>query len=534
MTSYISEKFKVVASKAFRDSLKEALSKSIAYVFIGKTLPFENETQPPSMTDTPLEERNNWDNMVGAKRVLPKDVELVIPRYNWRPGARYKQYDDTVPIENLLTETEVNGEVIYPMYVMTSEGNVYKCLCNNVSQTSEVEPTGNFTENNGFIQTELGNSTNYLWKYMYNIKLTNKFLTDEWMPVPYIQANTSYIEYNYDEENLVDGALNKIKVTNSGVDYYHTEINVAPYTTGQTELYITDTIDLTSTNLIRPFMSVSGNGIFDNKTFITDVDGNRPKTLLLSTPTIGFGGGTNIDNRLSITTRVVIEGDGTETLTSVRLSTANTVEKIDVLNAGIDYTKANVFVYGSGVNAEARAILPPKFGHGYNPAVELGANNVMIISRVGEIDSTENDKIPDDIFFRQYGLLINPHKYGEETRINENTALEAVSLTIKLNLLAPSNFQIGEMVYQGTLQNPTFIGYVVSQESNILRLNNFFKAPNLSTLLIGSQSNKENRILSFTNPDLEKYSGDIIFAKNIQNIQRSVAQAEEIKLVFQF
>ena len=263
MTSYISQKFKTQAAKAFRDSFKQATNKVIGYVFLGKTLEFPNESSPPSMEDSPLVERDNWENMVGGKRILPKDVELVIPRYDWQPGRRYKQYDDSMPLDELLTATDIGGgEFIYPMYVMTAEGNVYKCLCNNVSQTSEVEPTGNFTENDGFIQTEVGSNTNYLWKYMYNVKLTNKFLTDQWMPVPYIQANTSYLEYNYDDSNLVDGTLNKIKVTNGGSGYYHPTINVAPFVTGQTTLYITDINGdtdetLISTNFIKTNIKIS-------------------------------------------------------------------------------------------------------------------------------------------------------------------------------------------------------------------------------------------------------------------------------------
>jgi hypothetical protein len=539
MTSYISQKFKTQASKAFRDSFKQATSKVIGYVYLGKTLEFPNESSPPSMTDTPLTEKDNWENMVGGKRILPKDVEMVIPRYNWQPGARYKQYDDSVSLDELLSESVVNDEIIYPMYVMNSEGNVYKCLCNNVSQTSEVEPTGNFTENEGFIQTEVGSNTNYLWKYMYNVKLTNKFLTDEWMPIPYIQANTSYLEYNYNDSNLVDGTLNKIKVINSGTGYYHPTINVSPFVAGQTQLYITDIngdtdATLTTTDLIKDDMSVSGNGIYENRTHISFINFSQPRTIYLSTATIGPGGGNISSNKLDIETRIVIDGDGTETVTSARLSTSNTIEKIDVINSGTGFTRANVSIYGSGLNAEARVILPPKFGHGYNPAVEFGANNVMIISRIGEIDSTENNKVPNDIFFRQYGILVEPHKYGEEDAIEEKNALESVSLTLKLDLLAAAEFQIGEMVYQGTLENITFSGYVVSKNLNEVRLNKTYKTPNEELLLIGSFSNKQNRILSVTNPDLEKYSGNILFAKNIVKVQRSEAQAEEIKLVFQF
>ena len=243
-TSYTSFKSKILTAKAFRDSFKESVLKSIGYVYIGKTTEFPDEQDPPSMVDLPNQERDNWNNMVGAKRVLPKDIEFVIPRVLWQPNTKYKQYDDTVPLEELNSITIVNNEPIYPMYVMTSEGNVYKCLCNNVSSASQVEPTGNYTENVGFIQTESGDENGYLWKYMYNIKASNKFLTPDWMPVPYIQPSTNYTDYNYNTENLLDGSLNKIVVTNSGEQYFHPQLNVEPFVAGATELLVTDDIDL--------------------------------------------------------------------------------------------------------------------------------------------------------------------------------------------------------------------------------------------------------------------------------------------------
>ena len=533
-TSYTSFKSKILTAKAFRDSFKESVLKSIGYVYIGKTTEFPDEQDPPSMVDLPNQERDNWNNMVGAKRVSPKDIEFVIPRVLWQPNTKYKQYDDTVPLEELNSITIVNNEPIYPMYVMTSEGNVYKCLCNNVSSASQVEPTGNYTENVGFIQTESGDENGYLWKYMYNIKASNKFLTPDWMPVPYIQPSTNYTDYNYNTENLLDGSLNKIVVTNSGEQYFHPQLNVEPFVAGATELLVTDDIDLSDSIFVKANMAVTGNGIFANETYITNVSSAEPRKLFLSRPTVSAGGGNVLGNTLTLKTRVVVDGDGTPTITSVRLNNLNQIEKIDVINAGINYTRANVTIYGSGTGATARAVFPPKYGHGHNPAMELAATNVMIISRVGEIDSTESGKIPDDIFFRHYGLLINPHKYGEVDRVTELNAPNSISQTLNLELLGVSSFIVGEMIYQGDINNPSFVGYVVSQELNVVRLNNVYKTIDTNLFVKGVDSGRQYRILEVINPDLQPYSGHILYARNFTKIQRSQAQAEEVKLVFQF
>lgn len=525
-SSYTSLKLKTTVTKNFRDSFKEVSPKKIGYIFLSKSSEYPNENLVTNLVDTVVQEKEIWDNMLLAKKVIPKDIELVIPRYNWTANTEYKQYDDAVNLQDLLT-SDGDGE---PMYVINLDGDVYKCLCNNVGSLSTVEPTGNFTENDGFIQTADG----YLWKYMYNVKRGNKFLTEEWIPVPFIQSNTDFIAYNYNSDSSIEGSLNKIKVTNQGQNYFHTTLNVEPFLANTSELLISDDIDLTVSNTINVNMLLSGTGIFENQTYITTINPSKPKTLILSEPTISAGGGNTTANLISVLTRVVIDGDGTETTTSVSLSSNNNIEKIEVVNAGINYTKANVIIYGSGTEATARAILPPKFGHSYNPAIELGASNVMIISRIGEVDATENNIIPTDINFRQYGLLINPHKYNEEQPMNENNSLDVISQTLDLTLLSFSNYTVGEMVYQGNVNNPTFVGYVVFQDSNVVKLNNVYKEPSVGSLLIGTESGSRNPVVSIENKDLEPYTGDILFARNILKVQRSIAQAEEVKLVFQF
>ena len=544
-TNYISRKTKVFNSKIFRDSFKESTPRKIGYIFLSKSSEYEDENVAPNLVDNVRQEKEIWDNMILGKRIVPKDVELVIPLQTWKFNTVYKQYDDTFNLDSLLVtsaRTDSNGQTsedanVYPMYVRNSEGNVYKCLSNTSSFGSLVEPTGTYTQNGGFIQTELNETGNYLWKYMYNVKNSNKFYTDDfsnkWIPVPYIQANTNFDDYNYNTSNLIEGSLNKIIVTNPGSNYYHTSINVAAFSAGSNTLTILDDIDLTTSNTIEVNMAVSGNGIYANETYITTINSLQPKTLYLSQPTVGPGGGTSSINLINIKTRVVIDGEGSNTVTNVVLSNTG-ISRIDVTTVGVGYVRANVTIYGSGSNATARAVLPPKFGHGYNPAMELGASNVMILSRIGEVDATENNIIPTDIYFRQYGLLINPYKYNDSDAMSETNALDVILQTLSVELLSFSNFTVDEMVYQGNLNSPDFIGYVVSQKDNVVELNNVYKQPILGKLIVGSSSGNQSVVVDYENPDLKPYAGDIIYGKNILKVQRSVAQAEEVKFVFQF
>jgi hypothetical protein len=531
--SYISEKLKTVAAKNFVDSFKTNLpSKLIGYIFLSKSSEYTNENEITSdLIDTVEREKQIWDDMILAKKIIENNINLILPNYQWSVNTRYKQYDDTIPLKDLLNITIEGNDIIRPMFVINRSGDVYKCISNNLNSLSVSEPKSSYAQNKGFIQTDFDS---YIWKYMFNVKLSSKFLTEDWIPVPYIQANTSYLEYNYDSNSIIKGTLNNIIVTDSGTNYYHTQVSVEPFLAGTTELTVSDNIDLTTSNTIFVNMAVSGTGIFLNNTHIRELSGLRK--IILSKPTISSGGGNSTSNLITISTRVEIIGDGTETTTSVELNSNNTIKQIVVTNTGINYTQANVIIYGSGTGAKARVILPPKLGHGYNPAIELGASNVMVVSRIGEIDATENNKIPVGINFRQYGLLVNPHKYNENQPMTSNNFLSVVSQTLDLIMAQPSSvYEIGEMVYQGNISNPSFVGYVVSQNGNLLRLNNFYKNVNIGTLLlIGKNSQKSNIVINVKNPDLEPYTGDIIFARNILKVPRSLAQAEEVKLVFQF
>lgn len=527
MSSYTSNQLKTFTAKSFRDSFKEVSPRRIGYVFISNSLEYPNPSVIPSIVDSVDAEKQIWDNMIAAKKIIPKDVELVIPRYDWRPDTRYKQYDDKVPLADLLSESMDGDQVVYPMYAMNADGDVFLCICNNVNNVSTSEPIGNFTENNGFIVVDGA----FIWKYMYNIKLSNKFLTEEWMPVPYIQANTVYTDYDYSAGDVIPGTLYKIIVTNGGSNYQHSTINVEPFSVGTSVLTVNDSINFAN---INTNMAITGTGIFENNTYITAIDSGA-NTITLSTPTISSGGGTATANAISIKTRVVVDGDGTETICSVRLNTlTKSISKIDVINAGINYTRANVTIYGSGTGATARVVLPPKLGHSYNPAVELGASNVMLVSRIGETDATENNVIPTEINFRQYGLLVNPYKYGSNTTITDVGSTDVISQTLDLTLTNLSDFEIGEKVYQGNVNNPSFSAYVVYQEGNIVKLNNVYKTPTVGVNLIGTQSGDLNPVVSIKNPDLRPYTGEVLFAKNITSVNRSIAQSEEVKLVFQF
>ena len=215
-TTLSTKKLGFTASENFKESFFEA-SPTIGYIFIGNHLAYPNETSPTTLTDSVFEEKAIWDNMFAAKKITGNDVELVIPKVSWTGSTKYKQFDDVVAVEDLLTGD--NTLNVKPMYVVTTNKDVYKCLSNNSSANSTVEPTGDYVSSNGNVATADG----YLWKYMYHIPTSSKFTSDEWVPAP---TSTNELDYGVDKIGVVDGELTTIVVTNTGSGYYENNVDV--------------------------------------------------------------------------------------------------------------------------------------------------------------------------------------------------------------------------------------------------------------------------------------------------------------------
>jgi hypothetical protein len=528
-TEIVSFYLKHIAAQRFKQSFTEDSLRNVGYIFIGKSTEYEDEETPEDVSDTLSNTRIVWDNMYAGKKITAGDVEFVIPNQQWESGKIYKQFDDQKDISDLLSISEnyINGQNAYPMYVINSEGNVYKCLCNDTGLPSLEEPIGDFTVNDGFIYT----SDNLLWKYMYNIRQSNKFLSDEWIPVPGEISDVNFVDYNLNQSNLVDGALVKIVVTNPGTNYFHSNITVQSFSSGETVLSVIGG----SLNNVYENMTIEGDGIVPG-TYIIEIDRLASiQKITLSNFTTGAGGG--FSSAIQVKTRVVVEGDG-ELLptTYVELNENNGLRKIVVSNYGVGYNYADVVIYGSGSDASARVVLPPKYGHGFDPAKELGAKSVMIVERIGEVDSTENGLISVETSFRQYGLLINPHKYGDDFRITEQTANSVITQTTNITLAGVGNpYPLDTMVYQGSVSKPFFTGIVNSQDLTTIRLTNIRGTPAIGSLLFSETDPSSGRaVFSVKNPELEPYTGDIVYIKNITKVERSLGQAEEIKFVIQF
>lgn len=441
--SSVSRRLGYERAYTFYDSfVTTANDAAVGYVMLGRNIAWDANDTVPAIYDTENTLFDTYNNFLGGKKITGNDVFPVIPRVNWAANTVWTQYDDT---SNTLFSSANS------MYVYASGGNVYKCLDNANGAYSTIEPANNYTSANGFTSPGDG----YLWKYMYKVPSSSKFLTSSWMPVPLTQTSAYFGFAN----NIIVGAISRIILTNGGLGYSNTNTTVI----------------------------VTGSGASGNVTANVNANGN--------------------------------------------------VISVTLVNRGSGYLRSNtrIAVNGSGTGATIRYILSPYGGHGFNPARELGANSVMLSVKVGEVDSTEGLKITANNDFRQVGLLMRPHRYGENTAVVTANANIAVTMVTQIILTSGSSYLQDELVYQGnSVSNSVFSANVSDVFINAVETTHRRGTPVPGALLIGQTSGISRTLVAYTNPDLDEESGDLVYTENRAPVIRSSGQAEWVKIVLNF
>lgn len=491
MSAIVSESLRVHHAKQFVESLSEP-AKDYYYLFIGRPVSWpEGDATVPAPEDTAARlEFDYWRDIVALRRINTQDVAHVVPTHQWTANEQYVMYDHRTSQRDLANSA---------FYIVTPapERAVYKCIhdgrTNSVSGASRslVKPVigGDVTA----LVTSAGNLNEYVWKYLYTISSDDaaKFQTTTWMPV----------------RNPVDDGTE-------------------------------DSDAFTIFDTARS----SGNGAIQS--IVIDSGGS--------------------DYTGDVTAEII--GDGTGAVAQPVVS-GNKVTSINVIAGGQDYTWATVRVSTSntGSGATASAIISPRHAHansngtfyvtnhGINLIDELFAKRVMLsIELDGDTDGlvTGND-------YRRVGIIRNPVLYGTNTRATANTYKQTTVLTVTPR--AEVEFTLDELVWQ---PDSNAYGVVVQIAGNDLSLVNVvgtFEA-NKTVYGIGNGSVDGHGIgsvkpvpatpevftpvvppsgsiataLSVVYPQLQPFSGDILFVNHRTPVVRANNQTELIRTILTF
>ena len=518
MAAIITDQIRILNARNFLSGV--TTSGSSYYSFIG--LPNATDIQsdwdndPPAPIDNFDYQNEVWETVLGLKKITSSDVKLVVPKITWRSGNIYDLYRHDYSTSNTASVSGATGLYGSFFYVMNSDYRVYICLQNG---TSPDNPNGSPSlDEPTFVDLEPraagASGDGYIWKYLYTISPSDivKFDSTNYIPVPgdWFESTT----HSAVRDNAVDGSIKTVVIANRGA---------------------------------------------------------------------GLGAAS------AVYYNVPIKGNGNGAECTITMNADSQVGSVVISNQGSGYTWGNVDLVAGGVPTGTTrpvldVIITPKGGHGADIYRELGTKNVLMYSRF------ENDiQNPDFITGNQVarvGIVEKPNTFGTNTPLQTDKASAVLALRLTGAGYSSASYDADSFVSQTVSTGTTAIARVVNYDPNTGVLKvwqdrsqsgfntvgaaitnpqygfdqvDFTASPGTGGSLVvtggsisggltidstftGISTVINNRTFylgqSFTNgianPEVAKFSGNIIYVDNRPSVTRSSNQKEDIKVILQF
>jgi hypothetical protein len=446
--------------------------------------------------------------MIAMKKIAADDIRPVVRKIQWASATIYDMYRHNVNRNNLSKPSNKTSLYASNYYIVNSEFRVYICLNNGIDpenpngrpsldepKFTDLEPRAAGTSGDG-----------YVWKYLYTISPSDviKFDSLNFIAIPVDWETNS--DYSPVRNNAsTSGQLKTITITNRG--------------------------------------------------------------FLVGPPNITYS-------------RVPIKGDGEGAECTIVVNNDSKVESITISNGGSGYTYGSVDLIGGSVPTGSGTptfdvIIPPPGGHGADIYSELGSTNVLIYSRI-ENDEQNPDFVTGTSVAR-IGIIEDPKGFQSNTVISDDRASTLYGIVLKGQSpneddYRSTTFEQNAVITQTVGTGVTAVGRVVSYDAQTgtqklnptygYKLNKFTSTtlsggslkilggskdlyidqgfgtdtnPGISTVI----NNKtyylgQTFIKGVAAPEVEKYSGTVLYVDNRPSITRSVNQREDIKVILQF
>ena len=453
------------------DNFINTLSSNSIYMFIGRSYAWDDENNPPVPLDNPAYRRDAYDQMIALKKLSSNNVIPVIRKITWTSGITYDMYRPDYTTGN-------------------TEGNPYR-------YPSKISANGYTTLNYG-AQFYVINEFYQVYKCLYNGQSP---------------SNPSGVPSTVEPTGISTSPI----VTSDGYRWKYL-YTIPTY-------YVLNFINDYYIPTPYPGSSFPPESAVTNSAVPGAID-----TAVVTNRGTGYNNGTY--------TNIPISGDGTGGILTIVVSNGQ-ISSATVTSPGSNYTFASINIssigLGAGSDGAIEVVVPPKYGHGSNPYLELGAYRLMVHTTV----PYNEPQFPTDISYRRIGLISNPYIKGSTTVATASDISQLYSVTLSSS---SGNFQIGEIINQAST-NAT--GRVVSWDSTnkILRYyQDRFDGTYQQNLVSFSGTNTITGFISgvtgtpstYTQPGIEKSTGKILYIDNRVAVNRSASQTEDIKVVVEF
>ena len=518
MAAIITDQIRILNARNFLAGVTTTGSSYYSFIGLPNATDIQSnwDSNPPAAVDNFDYENETWETMIGLKKITSSDVKLVVPKIVWKSGNTYDMYRHDYSTSNTAKVSGATNLYSSFFYVMNSDYRVYICLQNG---TTPETPNGSPSlDEPTFVDLEPraagASGDGYVWKYLYTISPSDivKFDSTNYIPVPSDWADSDTNASVRD--NAVDGSIKIVTITNRGV---------------------------------------------------------------------GLG------TANAIYTNVPIKGNGTGAKCTITMNADSQVDSIVVSSQGSGYSYGNVDLVAGGVPTGTtrpvfNVIISPQGGHGADIYRELGTKNVLLYSRF------ENDiQNPDFITGNQVarvGIVEKPNTFGTNTPLTADKASAVTALRLTGIGYSSATYEADSFVTQTVSTGSTAVARVINydQSTGVLKVwqdrsqsgfntvgaaitnpqygfdqVDFTASPSgdgsltvtggsisggltIDSTFTGVSTVINNRTFylgqSFTNgianPEVAKYSGNIIYVDNRPSVTRSTNQKEDIKVILQF
>lgn len=437
------------------------------YIAVGRS----QQWQPSVNTDVPPTPVNT-------------DREQRLFRYSMQSIKAVESFSFVVPLFDWSANTvysafndNVSGQPSQSYYVRTADNNVYLCVrngknTNGVPQVSTVRP--DHTDTSLPIETD-----GYVWKYLYTISTSdaNKFLTSAFMPVKLVDSadefSPDFLQYTV-QNAAVPGQIVGYRVVTKGGVYNS-----------------------------PPALTVVGNG-----------SGAKARAILNTTGGI----------------EAVEVGDSANAPLLANMGSGYTYASVSVSSSGLAV---------GGTPAQIVPIFSQITGLGSDPTVDLRSTAIMFNIKP---EGTVNDKWVVDQGYRQIGVLRNPLANDSDGKFTDTQGLAlrkmrlatpagdgnplngyAISFAndVKINGNTSSAqawldfYDDSDTIWYHQDENT---GFKTFQDGEVITVEGY----SASTLTLDSAA---------IAPDIDVFSGDLLFINSFGEVSRDRAQTEDIKVV---
>jgi len=477
MPAIVTNKFRLNNAEQFYESFSEASTSF--YLFVGRPQPWTittpygggTDSAPPTPLDNVDDEFMYFRDMQAAKRITSTDIQYAIPRHNWTSGTVYDYYRGDYGAQWSSTSTDIVKTVNNGTNLWASTTLFYVL-----------------------------SSLNNVYKCMWN-----------------------------------DGA------TASTVE--PTGTSNAELTTGDD--YVWKYMYTLTTAQVADFLTADFMPVATNAT----VSGAAVDGAIRHCKVERVGAGYTPASGTTAYTAVPINGDGASGVATVTV-TDGAVASVTITTPGTGYTFAVIDVdtiSGIGTPSTSAIVTPiigPKGGHGYNAVNELGGFYVMSNTSIASTEGGGDFVVDQD--FRRVGIVLNPYNYGTTTISTASTLSGLKSMTFAASP-TPGTFVHDEIITGGTSDakgkvvhwdsTNRVLKYIQTQWTGVETAagadKNKLTAFAVSEVVTGAGL-ATGTIASLTNPEIDYYSGNIIYAEDRSPITRATDQTENVKLIVEF